>query len=75
MRYYRYLATDADGSYSLLSPEPLETPGDGSAELRLLETTDDYAAACEAHRALAERLRVKGPRQVLPFKPRPDATT
>jgi hypothetical protein len=74
MRYYRYLATDAHGSYSLLSSEPLETPRDGSAELRLLEATDDYAAACKAHRALAERLRTRAAR-VLAFRRPPDATT
>jgi len=74
MRYYRYLATDAHGSYSLLSPEPLPIPQDGSAELRLLQATDDYLAAYRAHRALAERLRRKPKSRVLAFR-RPGAAT
>jgi hypothetical protein len=44
-------------------------------ELRLLEATDDHAAAGKAHQARAKPLRVKAARRVLPFKPPPDATT
>jgi len=68
--YYRYLATDASGSYALLSHEPLLAQSGADFELRLLEETEDYAAAYRAHKALEERLRVKARRHFLQFGPR-----
>jgi hypothetical protein len=52
--YYRYLATDRYGSYSLLSAKPLEPPE--GVELRLIEATADYLAVSRRHIALADRL-------------------
>jgi hypothetical protein len=63
MSYYRYVASDAAGSYALLSFEPLESADPDRVELRLIEVTESYEEAIEAHRALEERLG--GPRNSL----------
>ena len=69
--FYRYLITDVLGSYPLLSRGPLPSPVDGTAELRLLETTEDYSAALRAHLALEQRLRRRKPKRgVLEFRSR-----
>jgi hypothetical protein len=69
--YFRYLATDAGGSYALLSHAPLTPPESGEVDLRLLETTEDYAAAIKAHRDLEERLRQRRSRGSLRRGPTP----
>ena len=56
MRYYRYLVTDKTGSYAILSHGPAEPPQSDAIEVRLLEVTEDFAAAHKAHKALEERL-------------------
>jgi hypothetical protein len=66
--YYRYLATDRYGSYSLLSPQPLFAPE--GVELRLLEATDDYSAVSRRHVALADRLSRDVGRRRTPETPR-----
>jgi hypothetical protein len=64
--YYRYLATDRHGSYSLLSAKPLEAPE--GLELRLIEATEDYLAVSRRHMALADRLS-----RDIGRRPRPEA--
>jgi hypothetical protein len=64
MSYYRYVVSDAMGSYALLSLEPLESPGPDIVELRLIQVTECFEEAVEAHRALEERLGK--PRRSLP---------
>ncbi len=71
--FFRYLVTDAGGSYALLSHTPLTPPEGDEIELRLLETTEDYAAAIKAHRELEERLR--RPRVRATIRPRGPAAS
>src|SRR5262245_45862371 len=51
--HYRYLAFDDAGPYALLSLRPLSrTRRTEGVQLVLIEATEDWSAALQAHRAL-----------------------
>jgi hypothetical protein len=54
--FYRYLAFDDAGPYALLSRHRLTRSNTGAVTLVLLETTENWLAALEAHRELEAAL-------------------